>query len=107
MVAPQTKFSFTCVAPCWNTWFMTRLPKKGRGLLLVDELKEDSKAGYAPPPVNSCSALCSLLLIHSANVAACWGCFVFLNTAVVDPTQSPSTFPPACHCGREATRQFA
>src|SRR5258708_11594428 len=50
-------------------------------------------------------ALCSSALIHSANSVASLGCLLSLNTTVVDPPQSPLAVPPACHCGRRATRQ--
>ena len=88
MVGPQWKLVSTCAADSLKTVLITWLPKKGRGLFIVDELKADSKQGYAPP-LNSISALCSLLLIHSANSVASLGCFELLNTGVEDPPQLP------------------
>src|SRR5437763_8604258 len=105
MVGPQWKLVSTCPADCLKTLLITWLPKKGWGLFIVDEFKADSKHGYAPP-LNSVSALFSLLLIHSANSVASLGCFVLLNTAVEDPPQLLLMLCPACHCGRSAARHL-
>src|SRR5579884_609493 len=50
--------------------------------------------------------LCRLVLNHVANSVASLGCFVSLNTTVVDPPQLPLTYWPSCHCGIGATRHF-
>src|SRR5579875_1827243 len=104
MVGPHLKLVSTSLADFWKIVLITWLPKKGWGLFIVDELKADSKQGYAPPS-NSVKALCSLSLIHSANSVASFGCFELLKTTVEEPPQLLLTAWPACHCGKRATRQ--